>query len=70
VPLTLTAGEADSFAPRWWLDELAAAAVRAPRVTVEVLPGSHNNPFTEPARLAATIAAAAAGARLSARLDG
>ena len=44
VPLTLTAGEADSFAPRDWLDHLARQAGDSSRAVV--LPGSHNNPFT------------------------
>ncbi len=48
VPLVLTAGRRDSYAPRWWLDVLAASAVRAPSTRVVVLDGSHNNPFTRP----------------------
>ena len=44
VPLRLTAGEADSFAPRGWLQELAARAGSS--ADVRVLPGSHNNVFT------------------------
>ncbi|MEO7234736.1 MAG: alpha/beta hydrolase [Lapillicoccus sp.] len=60
MPLTLTAGEADSYAPRWWLEQLATAALAAPRVEVEVLPGSHNNLFTHPERVADTIGRAAA----------
>jgi pimeloyl-ACP methyl ester carboxylesterase len=46
VPLTVTAGEADSFAPADWLDLLAARAGAASGT--EVLPGSHNNVFTHP----------------------
>jgi len=38
----------------------ATAAVAAPRVEVEVLPGSHNNLFTHPERVADTIGRAAA----------
>ncbi len=73
VPLTLTAGEADTYAPRWWLEQLAAAAVQSPAVAVEVLPGSHNNPFTHPEQLASTITstlAVGAGPGLSPRRDG
>ena len=44
VPLRLTAGVADSFAPRTWLHELAARA--GTTAEVRVLPGSHNNVFT------------------------
>jgi surfactin synthase thioesterase subunit len=43
VPLTVTAGAADSFAPRDWLDLLAHQAGASSRAVV--LPGSHNNPF-------------------------
>lgn len=50
VPLVLTAGEADSFAPEGWLRSLAACA-GTPATTVRVLPGSHNNPFTYPEEL-------------------
>jgi pimeloyl-ACP methyl ester carboxylesterase len=53
VPLVLTAGEADSFAPREWMDELAAAAGGPCRVAV--LPGSHNNLFTHPEEFAAVV---------------
>jgi pimeloyl-ACP methyl ester carboxylesterase len=44
VPFTVTAGEADAFAPRLWLELLARRAGAPGRVVV--LPGSHNNPFT------------------------
>ena len=64
LPLTLTSGEADSYAPRWWLDRLAAAATQAPHVEVSTLPGSHNNLFTEPDRLAEVLGRAAAQAGL------
>ena len=50
VPLTVTAGEADTFAPREWLDQLAGRAGGGGRAVV--LPGSHNNPFTYPDRFA------------------
>lgn len=46
VPLTVTAGEADSFAGAEWLALLAARAGTTGRAVV--LPGSHNNPFTHP----------------------
>ena len=55
VPLVLTAGEADSFAPREWMDEVAAAAGGPSRVAV--LPGSHNNLFTHPEEFAAVVRA-------------
>ena len=43
VPLTTTAGEADSFAPAEWLEELAARAGAGGQS--HVLVGSHNNVF-------------------------
>ena len=43
IPLLLMAGEADSFAPRSWLDLLAERAGGPSRI--EVLPGSHNSVF-------------------------
>ena len=46
VPLTVTAGEADTFAPRDWLELLARRAGASSRAVV--LPGSHNNPFAYP----------------------
>ena len=46
VPLVLTAGRGDAFAPQWWLEVLACGATRSPAVTVERLGGSHNNPYT------------------------
>jgi pimeloyl-ACP methyl ester carboxylesterase len=64
IPLTLTAGEADSFAPGWWLTRLAEAAVAVPRVVVDVLPGSHNNLFTHPHLVADTFFRAATGSGL------
>ena len=54
VPLVLTAGEADTFAPERWLRSLAACA-GTPAMTVRILPGSHNNPFTYPEPLGALI---------------
>ena len=59
LPLALTSGEADSYAPRWWLDRLAAAAALTPHVEVTTLPGSHNNLFTEPDRMAEVVVRAA-----------
>jgi pimeloyl-ACP methyl ester carboxylesterase len=53
VPLTVTAGEADSFAPRGWLDLLARRAGASSRAVV--LPGSHNNPFTHPEEFGALV---------------
>jgi pimeloyl-ACP methyl ester carboxylesterase len=58
VPLFLTAGEADSFAPQAWLRSLAA--VRPARVTV--LPGSHNNVFTARQEFASVVLEALAEA--------
>jgi pimeloyl-ACP methyl ester carboxylesterase len=59
VPLVLTAGEADTFAPERWLQSLAASAGTA-ATTVRVLPGSHNNPFTHPVELGALVMEAVA----------
>ena len=56
VPLVLTAGRGDAFAPQWWLEVLACGATRSPAVTVERLGGSHNNPYTHAAALAGLIA--------------
>ena len=56
VPLVLTAGDDDAFAPQWWLEVLACGATRSPAVTVERLGGSHNNPYTHAAALAGLIA--------------
>ncbi|SDP47100.1 Lysophospholipase, alpha-beta hydrolase superfamily [Pedococcus dokdonensis] len=53
VPLTLTAGEADSFATGDWLELLAARAGVPGRAVV--LPGSHNNPFTHPELVGALV---------------
>ena len=54
VPLVLTAGEADSYAPEDWLHRLASAS-GSPTVTVCPLPGSHNNPYTHPEELADVV---------------
>jgi pimeloyl-ACP methyl ester carboxylesterase len=53
LSLALTAGEADSFAPRGWMQQVAAASGGPGRVTV--LPGSHNNLFTHPAEVATLV---------------
>jgi pimeloyl-ACP methyl ester carboxylesterase len=53
VPLTVTAGEADTFAPRDWLDLLARRAGASSRAVV--LPGSHNNPFAYPELFGALV---------------
>jgi pimeloyl-ACP methyl ester carboxylesterase len=53
VPVTLTAGAADSFAPAEWLDLLARLAGASSRAVV--LPGSHNNPFTYPEEFGALV---------------
>ena len=55
VPLVLTAGRSDAFAPQWWLEVLAGGATRSPAVTVERLGGSHNNPYTHADELAGLI---------------
>jgi pimeloyl-ACP methyl ester carboxylesterase len=55
VPLALTAGDGDAFAPQWWLEVLAAGATRSPAVLVERLGGSHNNPYTHADELAGLI---------------
>lgn len=52
LPVTVTAGRYDTFAPRPWLETLAASAVLSGDVRVTVLDGSHNNPFTHPEALA------------------
>jgi len=56
VPLVLTAGEADTFAPEEWMERVAAASAGPARVTV--LPGSHNNLFTHADEVAAVVAEA------------
>lgn len=57
IPLVLTAGEADTFAPEAWMRTVAAAS-GSPTTGVSVLPGSHNNLFTHAADVAALVAAA------------
>lgn len=56
--VTITAGRRDSFAPAWWLETLAACAVRARTTEVVVLPGSHNNPYTHPGEFADVVGVA------------
>lgn len=53
APVTLAAGEADSFAPRGWLDVLADRAGGPSRVVQ--LPGSHNCVFPHADRAAALV---------------
>lgn len=53
--VTLTAGRADAYAPRWWLNLLRASARRAAYATVVEAPGSHNNLFTHPGEVATII---------------
>lgn len=56
VPLTTTAGEADSFAPADWLEELAARAGAGG--SSHVLVGSHNNVFPHREEVAAVVRSA------------
>lgn len=55
LPLVLTAGRHDTYAPGHWLDTLRTAASRSAAVTSAILPGSHNNLYTYPAELARLI---------------
>ncbi|MDQ2757287.1 MAG: alpha/beta fold hydrolase [Actinomycetota bacterium] len=55
LPVLLTAGRADTYAPPAWLERLAAAAGRSPWVTTAVLDGSHNNLYTHGEALAGVI---------------
>ena len=64
VPVTLTSGVHDSFAPVEWLDLLARSARSAPRVRTSKLGGSHNNLFTHPDEVADLVALAADDATL------
>lgn len=57
VPVLVTAGRADSFAPSAWLYQLAGAATHSPWARVVHLPGSHNNPYVHPGPLSAMIRA-------------
>ena len=56
LPVVLTAGRADAFAPTSWLTTLSRHAVRSPNVRVVRLPGSHNNPFTHPGPFSGLVA--------------
>lgn len=58
VPLVLTAGRLDTYAPGTWLHTLRAAALRSPSVRVVQLEGSHNNPYTRPAQVARVLCSA------------
>ena len=62
VPVTVTAGVHDAFAPVTWLDQLASSADSAPSVRTSLLGGSHNNLFTHPAEMAELVVLAAADA--------
>jgi hypothetical protein len=62
LPLIVTAGRHDAFAPAGWLGSLVrAASSRSARVIR--LPGSHNNPFTQVAALASVVESADAASR-------
>ncbi|GAA6524212.1 alpha/beta fold hydrolase [Intrasporangium sp. DVR] len=63
APVTLIAGEHDSYAPREWLAALADAASRSTRVRTAVVHGSHNNLYTHPDELADAVLLALADAR-------
>jgi pimeloyl-ACP methyl ester carboxylesterase len=56
VPLLLTAGRQDSYAPASWLAALASAARSSPAVTARRISGSHNNLFTHPQEVATLVA--------------
>lgn len=53
--VTLTAGTADAFAPRWWLHLLRTSARHAAYARVVQTPGSHNNLFTHPEQVASVV---------------
>lgn len=55
IPLLVTAGEHDAFAPRWWLGTLVQVAGRTSEARCVRLPGSHNNPYTQPELLAELV---------------
>jgi pimeloyl-ACP methyl ester carboxylesterase len=54
VPLLVTAGRCDAFAPALWLVTLTHAAASRSAQVVR-LPGSHNNPFTHSSALATVM---------------
>ena len=58
TPLVVTAGRHDAFAPPWWLATLVRSATLALDPRGVILPGSHNNPYTQPGPLSALILAA------------
>ncbi len=55
LPVLLTAGRYDSYAPASWLETLAACASSSPRVSTAVLDGSHNNLYTHGEALAGVV---------------
>ena len=55
IPLSLTSGVHDSFAPAAWLEQLATRATLSPRVRVSTQPGSHNNLYTHPHHVADVV---------------
>jgi pimeloyl-ACP methyl ester carboxylesterase len=55
LPLTLTAGERDAYAPGPWLATLAVSAGQSAEVRTVFMPGSHNNLYTHPQQLAGVI---------------
>lgn len=55
IPLTLTSGEHDAFAPAAWLHRLSTCAAASGRVRVTTEPGSHNNLFTHPEHVADVV---------------
>lgn len=59
VPLTVTSGVHDAYAPFGWLDRLAASARLARTVRTARLGGSHNNLYTHPHEVADLVALAA-----------
>ena len=67
VPLVVTAGRHDAFAPAGWLVALThAAPSRSTRVVR--LPGSHNNPFTHTVALATVVETVAANGSVTCAL--
>jgi pimeloyl-ACP methyl ester carboxylesterase len=56
LPVLITSGRSDAFAPSSWLTTLSRQAVRSPSARVVRLPGSHNNPFTHPVPFSGLVA--------------
>ncbi|MDV3220867.1 alpha/beta hydrolase [Intrasporangium sp.] len=52
APLSVMAGEHDSYAPPGWLSLLAASAVGSAVVRTSIIGGSHNNLYTHPDEVA------------------